>query len=674
MDDKATNDTSDFLQGFTLTPNWAKTASSEQTFDKFAREERSGDRRPPRRDRAERGHDFRGREMPRPPRPSSPRSDGGGGFHRDHDSRSDAPRREYREQTREPRPHFQRPPQEQVEFPVEVRFLPESKALSVLMHKVAKNHRALPVRDLARLFLDNPATCEIRMEFKEPKNAEGKDKVFYQCKRCGVVTLNEETLREHAFSAHFAEEFTMEEIEGDAPAGNFTCVAKCGITGELLGPPNHHSYNQRIAEMLRTKCANVPPEVYRSRIQLVHDAEAVNQWREQAKKKVVYKRKVKENGELRKENGELGGLQNTEVGNPEPVTENTDAVTPPSPAPVETPTAEPEIFDRPSAEALFAQDILPQLMHTVKHAVCPQPIGMDLNDFALRAAVRSAWRREVERPFSLFFALRGALKHKKMTVFRANDNHGMEFVISREPSILDVQHAVPELKAIVDYITAHPGVTRAELLKALGVTEEGDALEHNPYAQQLKWVTERANVIEFFNGTLSLPDVHPHFRSRVAHHDGKDKAKEKPEGEAKQADNAACTMDNGQCTMQNAEKSVSGEQCAVSSEPPLNETVLPSEPTPSTESTTPSLRATPSPDEGEERGEGENEGMEKETSGGSTSSPSISSLSETSPSPVEESIPSVEEPTPSAEGGFPFAGEGAPEGRGSGDHPKESND
>ena len=103
--------------------------------------------------------------------------------------------------------------------------------------------------------------------------------------------LAEEEVRTHLLATHLDDFYEVEEIVTEPPAGNFVCVARCGLSGEWLGPPNHHSFNARVQEMLRTRFADMNEETYRSRIEMVRTPEAVNQWREQCRKKTVYRRK-----------------------------------------------------------------------------------------------------------------------------------------------------------------------------------------------------------------------------------------------------------------------------------------------------------------------------------------------------------------------------------------------
>src|SRR5690606_10645406 len=82
--------------------------------------------------------------------------------------------------------------------------------------------------------------------------------------------------------------FDTAEVEVDAPKGNFQVVNKCGVTGELLGPPNYHRYNQIVQQHFDAKIQRMPLETFRSRIESVRDPEAVAQWLEKMKKVTRY--------------------------------------------------------------------------------------------------------------------------------------------------------------------------------------------------------------------------------------------------------------------------------------------------------------------------------------------------------------------------------------------------
>jgi hypothetical protein len=68
-------------------------------------------------------------------------------------------------------------------------------------------------------------------------------------------------------------------------------------------------------------------------------------------------------------------------------------------------------------------------------------------------------------------------------------------------------HAVEPIRAMLQLIREHPGWNRAQLVEHLkpGTAPGTEAAAEllNP----LRWLIEKGHVIEFFNGTLSAPDV-----------------------------------------------------------------------------------------------------------------------------------------------------------------------
>ena len=114
-------------------------------------------------------------------------------------------------------------------------------------------------------------------------------------------------------------------------------------------------------------------------------------------------------------------------------------------------------------------------------------------------AVRDAIARERRFPASLFFALRGAFHHRKLSFFRANEPRGQEFVCAAKPTPLDTEHAIPELVAVVKYVEEHPLCSVGELPPEM--------------KGHLGWLVEKGHIVQYFNGLLALPEDHPRFRN-----------------------------------------------------------------------------------------------------------------------------------------------------------------
>ena len=123
-------------------------------------------------------------------------------------------------------------------------------------------------------------------------------------------------------------------------------------------------------------------------------------------------------------------------------------------------------------------------------------------------AVRDAIAKERRFPASLFFALRGAFHHRKLVFFRANDPRGQEFVSASKPAPLDIEHAIPELGAVVKFVEVHPLCSVADLPPEM--------------KGHLGWLVEKGHVVQYFNGLLALPEAHPKFRNLPSKKDATD--------------------------------------------------------------------------------------------------------------------------------------------------------
>ena len=472
------------LGSFDFTPAWAKGRPDDTA--KFARfEERASD--------APRGGDARGPRDRGRPRfgggANGPRRDDRGGF-------SGAPRRDRDDRgprSEGGRPPFRkgpggdrrdRPPREFVKpLDVEVRILPGQKQLGEFIRKIqGQPYMAYPLKQLAYFFLEHLDACVLRIA---PKKGvpEAADIQFHQCKACGFVAFSQEELAAHVMSAHLSDYYESEEIECEPPKGSFSCVAKCGLSGELLGPPNLHGYDARIREMIRTRFPHMDEQAYRARIEMVRDADTVEAWRQSATKKTVYRRKV----------------DAAEAAAAAPAAEGE--------APAEAPVV--AAVEREAAEMEFRRQIAPALMTTPKAVDMSAEMALKSSNRGLVFACRDALQREKRFPASLFYALRGAFHHRKLQFFRANDPRGPEFVTSVKPSALDTAHAIPELVELVKYVEEHPDLAPGAVVSALA---GGDAEKVNTTKAHIRWLLEKGHLVCYANGGLVVPAEHPRWR------------------------------------------------------------------------------------------------------------------------------------------------------------------
>ena len=382
---------------------------------------------------------------------------------------------------RPPRPEY--PP-----LPLEIRVLPEQKALGAVIRRIQTSHRAFPLRDIAWLFLDNPASCLIRVE-----PVKDQQLPLFQCKVCGMPALSEDEIRAHLVNRHMDDFFDVEEVACEPPAGQFVCVARCGLSGVLLGPPNHHSFNSKVHEMLRTRYPDMSEETYRSRIETVREPEVIEQWRQQCTRKKIYRRK---------------GAAPT-VAEPVSAEVPAEGAAPAEVAAESEPAPKAPPMERDVAELVFMREILPEQVASVKHLICTAAVAMQTTSRSLYFAFKDTLNRERRFPASLFFALRGAFRHRKLHLFRVNDAKGPDFVMLKPAVPLDPGHAVQTLREVLVFVNEHPACTKVEMVGALAGTAEEKIKE---ILVQLAWLVEKGHVIEFYNDVLSAPLEYPAFR------------------------------------------------------------------------------------------------------------------------------------------------------------------
>ena len=337
---------------------------------------------------------------------------------------------------------------------VDVKVLPETKALGAIIRRLQQDIHAYKLKDLAYFFLDNPAAVTLRIS---PRAAEGGAPAlaFRQCRACGFAALSEGDLIDHVLGAHLGDYYDAREVECEPPSGNFACVAKCGLSGELLGPPNVHDFNSVVREMIRTKFPGMSEEQYRSRIEMVRDSESIEAWRKSRTKKTLYFPK---------------GAAEDAAG-----------------------------LSREQAEAELKRTILASLMDSPKVLTLTAETALKSPVGSLRAAARDALEAERRMPAGMCFALRGAFHHRRLKFFRANDARGPEFVTNVEYREFDSAHAIPELAAAAKFLAEHPCCDKSEF------PAEGDFEKH------MNWLVTTGHAVAFTNGVYSQVEKFPKY-------------------------------------------------------------------------------------------------------------------------------------------------------------------
>jgi hypothetical protein len=416
-------------------PAWVKEASNSQNIARLAAKHGDADHRGG--DRPERrGTDRR----PRMDRPRPPRQEGGG----------DRARSFQRSAPPEPKP-----------VPTvrdwEVRFLPHPNGVEGLTKQIKTSVKAYSLFDLAQLVLEKSERYQV--EFKK---ASSSAQPLYQLKSDGSVWTSESEAVTHALAQQLDTYYRRDRITVEAPKGNYTVVAVCGISGVLLGPPNYHDYQEKIRRVHAAQASNIPFETYKNRIRTERDPAMIEKWKEEQSSKDVF-----------------------------------------------YPTDTPEGMDPVKLESLadverhFRAHYLSDAVRPLPgRAVVPGPAALNESAPGVLALTRNIWEELHRFPLPLAHNLGEQLASKGLHIFKAQKN--MTFVGPARPRYLDRQ-ATPvseKLQAILAYLENHANTPRAEQWKALielyPTPEEGSSdTREATMATDLFWLLHEGHVVDY---------------------------------------------------------------------------------------------------------------------------------------------------------------------------------
>lgn len=170
---------------------------------------------------------------------------------------------------------------------LKLTFEPTPEAAKALSKHIQESVKAYPVADLAKMIANSRERYQIKI--KADKNGP---KIY-----CGKEDGSAWLSRDEAVSnflrskKQISKYYLIEEVDLGAPKGNFSTIAVCGFSGEILGPPNHHEYQKNIVRIHREKFSNMSLERYKQRIQMESGEEVLAKWQEKVSKAFHYRLK-----------------------------------------------------------------------------------------------------------------------------------------------------------------------------------------------------------------------------------------------------------------------------------------------------------------------------------------------------------------------------------------------
>lgn len=265
-------------------PSWTKEGGQPSETSRLAASFGEDDRgdRPRRGDRDSRGP----RRDDRPGRDRGPRPERPGG------DRNRGPRRDSREggrrEDRGPRRHEERELREPAAPPPALEgwkldLVPEHAAIEGIAKQVRSRAKAYPLFELSRLILKLSDRYSVKLT---PLSEETQG--LFRAKLDGSLWTSRKEAVDHLLSEHLGTFYRRSTVATEPPKGAFTVVAQCGMSGVLLGPPNHHEYTSKVIALHGSRFKNMPFEVFKSRIKMVRDEALIEQWKTEQSTKTIY--------------------------------------------------------------------------------------------------------------------------------------------------------------------------------------------------------------------------------------------------------------------------------------------------------------------------------------------------------------------------------------------------
>ncbi len=178
---------------------------------------------------------------------------------------------------------------------VKVDLYPQDEAFEALINRLRSSARTYQLFDIAHLLLEKPDRYIVVISPKPTKSGEAPQ-LYYSVPGHLPFESEEEAIN-YVISNHLDLFFDIEEIEIDPPKGNFQMISRCTITGELIGPPNYHRYQEFLQRHYAARITGMSFERFTSKLEGVKEQEQIDAWLESMKKGARYTVKDRQEGE-----------------------------------------------------------------------------------------------------------------------------------------------------------------------------------------------------------------------------------------------------------------------------------------------------------------------------------------------------------------------------------------
>jgi hypothetical protein len=360
-------------------------------------------------------------------------------------------------------------------------FYPEDTSFNTLVQTIRKSCRTVELFEIARTVVaKNDRFVVVLAHRPQASSAAPADTadagkaprpLFYISVPDGLPFESDEAAVSHVIGNHLDKFFDQAEVEVDPPKGNFQVINRCGLTGELLGPPNYHRYNQIVQQHYAAKVGSrMSLEAFRSRIETVRDPEVVNQWLAKMKKttRFTWKQAV-----AAAASAAPAAPAEAVAPADAPAEGATSEAAPTEAAPAEAPAvpAVPTFDTMEDARLYLLSQARDKVVRTTENARFHGKLLDTIPASEIRRAVEGALDRQRRFPLDTANALRGRLRREHFTIFKKGSK-GISYVCAVKRKFrVPGQTFADSIGALISFIEANPMVRASELSsKFLGIT------------------------------------------------------------------------------------------------------------------------------------------------------------------------------------------------------------
>ncbi|WP_164976180.1 hypothetical protein [Oleiharenicola lentus] len=419
---------------------------------------------------------------------------------------------------------------------------PEDTGFAAIVKAVRASCRTFQLFEITKAVLEKNDRFVVVIQRTKPASSEGqpaaKPAPLYMSMPDHLPFDTEDAAIQHAINNNLGAFFEMQEVEVEAPKGSYPIINKCGVTGELLGPPNYHRYQQILQQHYAAKIKGMSFDRFRDSVVSVREPEVVAAWQEKMKKATRYTWKPPVARTSTKPPMEVPAA-----------TENSAETSAPAEAPVEATAVAAEAAPAaaevaPATPAITFDSLEDARLHLLTHArermvrtvETVRFHGKNLEKLPpgeIRRALEGHIERQRRFPLDTANALRGRLRREGFTIFKKG-SRGVSYVCAVKRRFRVPGQVFSEsIGTLIDFIEKHPMVHVKDLPKAfLGIEipsapaapaapAEGASASQSPFAamppeqseklrkmsNDLRWLVMEGYVTEFSDGKLFAPPV-----------------------------------------------------------------------------------------------------------------------------------------------------------------------